>query len=211
MLVFNYTKYNSTNNIIFIANKIMKHIDIVVRVFHWCTVSTFLLLMMTGISGMNNEIHIIFGHLIMSLILSRVIWGIWGDDNSLWIRYLHSPKSLVKYLNAIFKRKNTKLQLHNPAGSYMVIAMLSLLTIMAFTGLLLESTLEFSGVLLPLTSNIETNVVLLIKNWHELIAYLMLVLIATHIAGVIYSSRIYSTNLLKMMITGGQKSTGKYE
>jgi len=93
----------------------------------------------------------------------------------------------------------------------MVIAMLSLLTIMAFTGLLLESTLEFSGVLLPLTSNIETNVVLLIKNWHELIAYLMLVLITTHIAGVIYSSRIYSTNLLKMMITGGQKSTGKYE
>ncbi len=193
------------------ANKMGEGINIVVRIFHWCTVSVFLLLMITGINDSNNELHIILGYLITSLILSRVAWGFWGNKNALWFKYLHSPKSLINYLNTLFNKNKVKFQLHNPAGSYMIITMLVLLTVISLTGALLEGAFEFSGILLPLTNHITTEVAFLIKDWHELLAYLMLALVSVHIAGVMHSSRMHNTNLLKMMIIGKPKPTEKYE
>ena len=180
-----------------------KPINIMVRFFHWSIVILFITLFVTGDQGDGSDvIHIISGHLLISIIFARILWGFIGDKNAIWKNYLHHPKLIFTYLSKLLSSSKVKFQIHNPAGSSMILIMMATLIIIMFSGLLLESVFEFSGVLLFLSSLVSDDQSFLIKDLHNITAHLMLFAIALHLLGVLYSSYKYRVNMPLMMITG---------
>jgi cytochrome b len=102
----------------------------------------------------------------------------------------------------MFKKGHRSYQLHNPAGSSMILVMILLLVILTSSGILVEAVFEFEGVLYFISNLVNDSQAVLIKKIHSLVAHIMLIVIALHIAGVIYSSYAYKVNMPLMMITG---------
>lgn len=180
-----------------------KVVNIIVRVFHWSVAILFVTLFITGDEKNGSDVlHITSGHLLISMIITRVLWGVIGDKNALWSNYLHHPRTIFVYLRGLFLSSEVKFQLHNPAGSSMILLKILLLLIITINGLLLEAASEFSGILLFLAGSISIEQLDLIKNIHNVAAYMMLFVIVVHLFGVGYSSYKYRVNLPLMMITG---------
>ncbi len=179
-------------------------INIVVRVFHWSIVTLFVILFVTGDNNDGSDaLHIVSGYLLVSFLLVRILWGIMGDENARWKNYLYYPRQVMSYLYQLFDVSlERKFQLHNPAGGSMILVMMSILSITAITGLLLESLFEFSDVLLFATTYFSDDSALLIREVHGILAYLMLFAIGFHVSGVLYSSYAYKVNAPLMMISG---------
>jgi cytochrome b len=180
-----------------------KTINIMVRVFHWSIVILFTILFITGDNNNGADaLHIISGYLLISMLVARILWGVIGDDNALWKNYLYHPKMIFVYLVKLFSSSTAKFKIHNPAGSSMILMMITLLLVMSISGLLLESIYEFDGVLLFVTGLITNNQSVIIKEVHGIVAHIMLFAIAFHLIGVGYSSYKYRVNMPLMMITG---------
>lgn len=178
-------------------------INIMVRVFHWSVVILFSVLFITGDQGDGADaMHIITGYLLISVIAARILWGFIGDKNALWKNYLNHPKLIFTYLSKLLSSVKVKFQIHNPAGSSMILVMILTLLITTFSGLLLEAVFEFSGALLWLSAFIGDDQSFLIKELHSIAAHFMLFAIALHLLGVLYSSYRYRVNMPLMMITG---------
>lgn len=194
--------------------------DILVRVFHWSLVFLFVVAYFTGDD--ENQWHIYFGYAIAGLIVFRLVWGFIGSEYARFGNFIYSPGKVVEYLKSL-KFSTPKHYLgHNPAGGYMVVALLSMLTITTITGLKVYGV-EGHG---PLAGNINVSLISDAvadddrdeeheKNegeenkqgeyWeelHELTANLTVLLIIFHVIGVVVSSRLHKENLVRAMFTG---------
>jgi len=180
-----------------------KFINIYIRFFHWSLVVIFVILFITGERGDGTDmLHIYFGYLLTSIIFSRILWGFIGNSDALWWKYLHSPVQVISYLRNIFKKGHRNYQLHNPAGSSMILVMIFLLVVLTVSGILLEAVLEFEGVMYFISNYVTDSQAVIVKKMHGMVAHLMLFGIAFHIAGVVYSSYAYKVNMPLMMVTG---------
>ena len=180
-----------------------KPVNIIVRVFHWSIAGLFIILFITGDNNDGSDfVHLYLGKLFVALILSRILWAFIGNENALWKKYVYSPKRTLNYLIGLFKTEDKNYQLHNPAGSSMILLTMSLLLILGITGILIESLFEFDGAFLFLSAHINEAQAFFIKDLHSFVAHAMLFVIAIHISGVVYSSYAYKVNMPLMMITG---------
>jgi cytochrome b len=143
---------------------------------------------------------------------------------------VYSPKTVIQYLKGLVARKPKHYMGHNPAGGWMVIAMLLCLFIVSVSGLKVYAIEEGLG---PLAGDSPALTVISTayadddddehgKNenghgedeeaeefWeeiHEVSSNFMLLLIFLHIAGVIVSGRLHDENLVKAMLTGKKPS-----
>ncbi len=203
--------------------------DILVRIFHWTLVASFAVAYLT--SEDENPWHIYAGYTVLGLIVFRVIWGFVGSRYARFSDFIYSPANVVEYIKSL-REGNPKHYLgHNPAGGWMVLAMLIMLFVVTLSGLKVYAIEEGKGPfaanaaqLSPISSahaeedeeenddDNETSGVDVEKVseadeefWeeiHEIASNLMLVLIALHIAGVVASSRLHKENLVKAMLTG---------
>ena len=188
-----------------------KHIDIAIRIFHWCFVSLLICLFVSISLLDNEELHIFFGYLMLSFVVSRILWGFLkkGKGDS-WGQYLHTPKEVFQYLSGLFKKNtNRTMQTPNPAGSYMALTMIMLFVFVSITGLILEAVFEFSGIALSAINSISSGTAYLIEDVHMYAAYLIIGLSVIHMAGVVYSSKLYGVNLPLAIITGRIKTLRK--
>ena len=102
-----------------------------VRFFHWSLVLLVTILYFSAENSM-MVLHFVAGMTLLSLLLSRVIWGIVGSDTAKLSSLFHSPKAVFLALKGASQDKPG----HNSAGSYMVLAFLILLLTQAITGLM---------------------------------------------------------------------------
>ena len=185
-------------------------IDIVIRIFHWCLVLLLTCLFVSSTTVDNAEFHLFFGHLISALVVARIAWGFLkkGEQDS-WNKYLHKPEQLFRYIAKLLRKETgAAMQLHNPAGSYMSLVMMILLFLSVLTGLMMEAVFEFDGIAMVVMSHTNTETAYLIENIHTYVSYSILGLSVIHIAGVLYSSRLYGVNLPLAIITGRIKYFG---
>lgn len=192
--------------------------DIVVRLFHWLLVLLFIVSYLTGEEqdALPIPIHVYSGYAIIGLLLIRIIWGVIGGQHARFRDFIYSPSTVLAYLRAL-KQGNPKRYLgHNPAGGYMIIAMLVMLTGTTMSGLKCYAEEGYG----PLA---ESNTVTFISAayaddddddeehsdgeefWeevHEFFVTMTLLLVFLHIMGVILSSKRHKENLVRAMITG---------
>lgn len=191
--------------------------DLLVRIFHWGLVVGFAISYLTGEE--ENDLHIYAGYAVLGLITFRVLWGFIGTRHARFSDFVFSPAVVVQYLKGLVYNKAKRYIGHNPAGGWMVVAMLICLFVVTVSGLKVYAIEEGLG---PLTD--ETSELAIIRSayaddgedeeaeefWeeiHEASSNIMLLLIFLHIAGVIVSSRLHKENLVKSMFTG-KKTAG---
>ena len=177
-------------------------IDFRVRFFHWFLVLSFIAASFSGLFEY-KEVHIIYGHIIFALLITRIIFGISSKDKNLTFgHYLHSPVDFLNHLKEFIFVKGVSITLHNPVGSYMVLIILSTLTFLVISGVILEGIVEYSGILSFLSNNLDNQTVILVKLLHRYIAYLSIGLAFIHIIGVMFSSFKSKNNFPLLMIKG---------
>jgi cytochrome b len=206
--------------------------DPLVRLFHWSLVLSFTIAYLSGEEESN--LHIYAGYVVLGLIAFRVLWGLVGTRYARFSDFVTSPATVMRYLKGLLARKPQHYLGHNPAGGWMVIAMLVCLFIVSVSGLKVYAIEEGLG---PLAA--DTPALTLVstaradddddddhrgheKNenrhsedeaaeefWeelHEVSSNIMLLLIFLHIGGVIVASRMHDEHLVKAMITGKKVS-----
>lgn len=142
--------------------------------------------------------HYRFGYCVLTLLLFRLVWGIVGGRWSRFASFLYAPSSIIRY----FKGQGDPLHSvgHNPLGAFSVFAMLALLLAQVSTGLISDDEITAAG---PLTKFVSNAVVRLASSYHVTIGKVLVIfLIITHIAAVMFYFYKKHENLIKPMLHG---------
>ncbi|MBL1140980.1 MAG: DUF4405 domain-containing protein [Proteobacteria bacterium] len=201
--------------------------DPLVRIFHWSLVLAFTVAYLSGEE--ESSVHIYAGYVVLGLISFRLAWGFIGSHHARFKNFIYSPKRLTQYLKSLMAKKPEHYLGHNPAGGYMIVAMLTCLVVVTISGLKVYAIEEGKGLLAANTPTLTIiNSSYADSNeyeddeddeyesgykgdkegeefWeeiHEISSNLMLLLIFLHVAGVVVSSRLHGENLVKAMFNG---------
>lgn len=183
--------------------------DLPLRLCHWLTVPLVGLLWLTGKSGPLG-LHKLFGYVILGIVLFRIYWGFFGTESARFAQFLRGPAVVWRYArNLALRREHYATLGHNPLGGWNVVGMMSLLLLECVLGLFAVDVdgLE-SG---PLAAHISFNGGRQMARLHYDMFYLLMSLVALHIAaiGVHYIGR--RENLIGPMLTGDKRITRTHE
>ncbi|MEJ6479115.1 MAG: cytochrome b/b6 domain-containing protein [Octadecabacter sp.] len=189
--------------------------DPLIRVFHWILVVAFVVAYLSAEEL--STIHEIAGYIVAGLIAFRLIWGFVGSKYARFSQFLRGPSKTIGYIGDVARGKEHRYLGHNPAGAAMTVALLFTLAGTAFTGWLLED--EGRIAMLPELPQIISPAYAggdgegyggggseAVEEVHEVLANLMLFLIAAHVGGVLLSSFRHKENLARSMVTGDKRA-----
>jgi len=159
--------------------------DVVVRLFHWSTVSLFAL---AYLFESPRDLHTFLGYALMAVLAVRILWGFVGSEHARFWNFVPSPTGFLVYMSNIVRGREARFLGHNPAGGAMIVALMGILVGIGVSGWMMGLDAYFG------------------QDWveelHETLVNVALVLIALHVAGVALASLRHRENLVKAMFTG---------
>ena len=167
--------------------------DPLVRLFHWSLVVVFAVAWLSADEW--DNLHEIAGYVAAALIGFRLLWGLVGPKYARFSQFVRSPAQAARYIGQMIRGREPRYIGHNPAGGLMIIGLLAVLAGTALTGWMY--TLDMFG-------GAEW-----VEGAHEILANLMLVLVAAHVAGVVWASIRHKENLVRAMIVGRKRATDR--
>jgi cytochrome b len=180
--------------------------DRFVRFFHWSLVVLLLALVVSAHMG-QQEMHVAFGTSLAALVLVRLAWGVIGPEHARFESFVTGPRAALRYLAEIGRGHPRRYLGHNPAGAWMVLALLATVLGLLLTGLALQATIEFDGPLTAVLSGIDDRQVHALVVFHEAALYALYILVPLHLLGVLLASRQHRENLVRAMFTGEKPIT----
>lgn len=191
--------------------------DLPVRLFHWSLVVAFAVAFVSGEEEM--PIHDYAGYTVLGLVVFRIVWGFVGSRHARFGSFIYSPRAVLRYLRSLFSRNPQHFLGHNPAGGWMVIALLTGLLLSGISGWQLDEAHEqpaaSAGAIIAGAADDEHGADGADEHehagspaheiWevvHEVATHLTLLLIFVHILGVIATSFLHREPLVRAMITG---------
>src|SRR3954464_9578218 len=130
-------------------------------------------------------VHVILGYTAVGLVLFRIIWGFVGSRYARFASFAFAPGTAIRYLRTM-RNSHEHYVGHNPAGSYVIYAILLIGLLTGVTGYM----------------SLGEQVGESLEEVHELFANVWLSLVILHVAGVIVASFLHRENLVCSMITG---------
>ncbi|MCF7984595.1 MAG: cytochrome b/b6 domain-containing protein [Thiohalocapsa sp.] len=177
--------------------------DPLVRIFHWSLVAAFATAYIVEDDLLG--VHVWAGYLVLILIAVRVAWGFVGTRHARFGDFVRGPRQVLGYIHDALRFQARRYLGHNPAGGAMAIALMLLVSATGLFGMALYGAQELSGPLAPLMSGLPAFWGEAFEETHEVLANVTLVLIAAHVAGVIFSSLSHRENLVRSMFTGRKR------
>ncbi|MBR9883782.1 MAG: DUF4405 domain-containing protein [Oceanospirillales bacterium] len=177
--------------------KTVKVWDPLVRIFHWSLVGFFTLAWITA-----DEVQVLHewsGYAIAALVGFRLVWGLIGTRHARFASFVHGPERVKDYLKRLFSGRPRHYVGHNPAGGWMVLALLLGLSMLTLSGMALVATEGDGPLAATWVAGLSEH---LVKEVHEFFANLLLAMVGVHLAGVLVSSLLHRENLVRAMITG---------
>jgi cytochrome b len=190
--------------------------DPLVRIFHWSLVATFFIAWLSGDEW--ESVHVAAGYIIAGLVAFRLVWGFIGTQHARFTDFVYSPSTVITYLKDLAAQRAKRYLGHNPAGGWMVVALLVSLALTTLTGMMAHGTITVAFSLIsPALAHGrkghdedededegegEGEGEELFEETHEFFAHLTLLLVAVHVAGVLVSSLLHRENLVRAMVTG---------
>ncbi|WP_134682376.1 cytochrome b/b6 domain-containing protein [Paracoccus ravus] len=163
--------------------------DRFVRIFHWSLAS------LIGLAWLTEDgpkwLHEGAGYVIMALLVARIVWGFIGPRHARFSDFVRGPGRVIAHLRDLAHGRERRYLGHNPAGGWMIVALIATIAATTLTGWL-QTTDRFWG-----SSAME--------EIHETLAVLILVLLAGHLCGVLVESLRHGENLVRAMITGKKR------
>ncbi|WP_353134571.1 cytochrome b/b6 domain-containing protein [Limnohabitans sp.] len=175
--------------------------DLPTRVFHVLLITAVSGLIITGeIGGSLMKFHYWFGYGVLSLLFFRVIWGIWGGHWSRFVNFLPTPSKVRAYL-ADSRQGVQRVSIgHNPLGALSVFAMLVVLSLQVFSGLMSDDEISNAG---PWASLVSSTWVSFATNFHTEIGKVILIsILVLHLVSVLYYKYFKHEDLLTPMVNG---------
>jgi cytochrome b len=173
--------------------------DLPIRLFHWVAAALVLMLYLT--SRWNRmDWHVRAGDALLALILFRLLWGLFGSDTARFARFVRSPSAVLRYLARLLRRGPDDQLGHNPAGGWMVVAMLALLLAQSLTGVFVLNDVVNEG---PFTELVPAAVANAMTALHDRVLWdLLLAAIALHILAILGYALVKRHDLTRPMLTG---------
>jgi len=176
--------------------------DILVRVMHWGLVTAFAVAHLSaeeehhgGHEGQASgpleaaPLHQYAGYVILGIVVARIVWGLIGTKRARFTDFIYRPSTIFNFLRQSLQLKAPRYIGHNPAGGAMTVVLLAVFLVMGGTGYLMTTYAELRW----------------LKEIHEVLANLSLVLVGLHVVGVIAASYEHRENLVKAMFTGRKR------
>lgn len=164
--------------------------DPLVRIFHWSLVISFIVAWVSAEEW--DRLHEWAGYVVLGLIALRIVWGVIGTRYARFSNFVHGWDAVISYLKDVCSLRAKRHLGHNPAGGYMVIALLVMLSILSGTGYMLTLDAYHGAEWL--------------EEIHEAVANLTLALVGLHVLGVIFTSLQHGENLVRSMFTGRKRA-----
>jgi cytochrome b len=174
--------------------------DLPTRLFHWALVLCVLALVITGNVGGDAMVwHFRFGYTVLSLLIFRAIWGFVGGLWSRWSALRGSPAAVW---SSVRHPSGMPQPGHSALGSLSVAALLMFLLMQVGTGLISDDEIATAGPFVPWVSS---SLSAMATHWHTQTGkFVLLSLIALHIAAIWFYRRFKQLHLTSTMVTGDQ-------
>lgn len=155
--------------------------DLPLRLFHWTLVAAIAVAFLSSEEDSAlNEWHVLSGWVAAVLILFRLAWGFIGGEHSRFSDFIR-PSGIAHHVSGLLRGEREPSLGHNPLGAVAVLVLLALTAVTVWTG-------AFGG---------EAA-----EELHEVIAWVLLAMVAVHVVAVIAMSIIERENLARAMVTG---------
>lgn len=172
--------------------------DVPLRLFHWLLVVAVVAAYVTATLGGNlMDWHGRIGSFILGLLVFRVCWGFLGTTHARFASFFPS----VSRLRAYFKGRWQGVG-HNPLGALSVFALLADLIALVGSGLFASDDIAYAGPFFILLN--EDSIKDRVSGLHEQSFNVLLLLLALHLASIVYYRCIKKTNLITPMLTGNK-------
>ena len=175
-----------------------------VRSFHWLLVALLSALWLTGGDLEYIDLHQTLGLIVLSLIISRIMWGFVGSQTARFTDFVRSPWQGLRYLSDELKGRSVDRHGHSPAGAWMILLLLAMVLAQAVSGLFSNDDLFFMG---PLASWVEYDTQRWLTRFHRSHFDWLLIAIVLHVV-VIFFYVARGKDLISPMFTG-RKSVRK--
>lgn len=171
--------------------------DLPTRVFHWSLAACVVGLVITAEFDLMAW-HFRLGYSVLSLLLFRVLWGLFGGRWSRFSSFLYTPAAILRYLRG--QGDPAHAIGHTPTGGLSVFALLLFLLAQVASGLFSDDEIAAAG---PLTSLVSGSFVTRASWYHsEVGKVILIVLVALHLAAIFYYLWRKRQNLIRPMLTG---------
>ena len=178
--------------------------DLPVRLTHWGFALIIPAMWYTGENG-EWSWHFRLGLLLLGLLVFRIIWGFLGTETARFASFVKGPKAVLRYLGGNHEDSVTKG--HNPLGALSVLALLAAMLVQV--GLGLFSGDPYDGATGPLNALVGVMTADTITELHEVFFYVVVALIAVHLAAIAFYTVVKQQKLVGAMVTGaGEKAPG---
>lgn len=173
--------------------------DLPLRLFHWLFAASFAGAWLTAESDEWLSLHTFLGYLMLGLIAFRLVWGFIGGRHARFADFMHGPRAGLDYLRLALMGRAPRQLGHNPAGSQAIYLLLGLGLLASLSGIFVQGGEEQHGAAAGWLGYALGKA---IKEGHELLASLMLLVVFAHLAGVALESWWYRENLARAMVDG---------
>lgn len=175
--------------------------DLPTRVFHMLLIAAVAGLIITGkIGGQLMEFHFWFGYGVLSLVFFRIIWGLCGGHWSRFVNFFPTPTHVLNYIYDLKRGSHQPTVGHNPMGALSVIAMLLVLLLQVFSGLMTDDEIANAG---PWSSLVSSDWVSFASSYHtEIGSTALIALLVLHLVSVLYYKYLRHEDLLTPMLKG---------
>lgn len=146
------------------------------RIFHWLLAIGFVSAYILSDFEDLNKFHFAFGAFVGSLVIFRILFGFIGPKYSLFRDFPIGIKKLKEFTKTFLDKTKTYIG-HNPAAALVMLAILLTALLCSVSGYLFYGTKEQ---VFNLGISRRT-----LKEIHEILANLFLILIVVHLLGVI--------------------------
>lgn len=171
------------------------------RLFHGLFAGSFAGAWLTAESDEWLSLHTFLGYLMLGLIGFRVVWGFIGSRHARFSDFLYGPRAGLDYLRQVVLNRAPRYLGHNPAGSQAIFLLLGLGLLVSLSGIFVQGGEEQHGAAAGWLGYALGKA---IKEGHELLASLMLLVVFAHLAGVALESWRHRENLARAMVDGGK-------
>lgn len=167
--------------------------DRVVRLAHWLLVCAVLAAWFTG--HRPGRLHEVLGYAAAAIVVVRLAWGWLGGPYARFAQFVHGPRVTWDYTRRVMAGDEPRYLGHNPLGGWMVVALIACVAAVAATGALYVTD-RFWGYAW-------------LEALHAGLAWLLVLLVPVHVAGVVFTSMRHRENLLLAMLTGDKRRPGE--
>ncbi len=168
------------------------------RLFHWLAAALVAAAYVTWRLNWMHW-HAAAGYALLTLVIFRILWGIFGSETTRFSSFIASPRAAARYLAHALRREPDHQAGHNPAGGWMVLFLLLLQVGVTLTGVYVNNDVADEG---PFTELIPAPVANAITALHWIFWDALLAAVALHLLAIFLYKVVKGQNLVLPMVTG---------